>query len=293
MTPRAAAGRGWATALHPDDSDRVFDEWRAATSQGREFAAEYRFRTARGEVTWLSGRAVALRDAVGRVGGYIGTVADITERKLVEGQLRGLVREKEVMLKEIHHRVKNNLQIISSLLDLQAATVADPAALAAFHESRGRVRSMALIHERLYRSENLASVEFGTYARHLGEDLFRAYRADDAIRLDVSVSVPPVPLDLAVPCGLLVNELVSNCLKYAFAGREGGIIRVSLERAGAGAYELAVADDGVGLSPGFDFRQPASFGLQLANTLAEQLGGELELDAAAGARFAVRFPSRE
>ena len=196
------------------------------------------------------------------------------------------------MLKEIHHRVKNNLQIVSTLLDLQSDGITDPAALTAFRESRDRVRSMGLIHERLYRSENLASIEFGSYVRQLAEDLFHAYRADAAVRLTVSVSLPPVPLNLAIPCGLLVNELVSNCLKYAFVGREGGIINVSLEYAGVGSYVLSVADDGVGLPDGFDFRCATSFGLQLANTLAEQLGGELAMDRTGGTRFTVRFPSR-
>lgn len=283
------------TITHPDDlgADLAL-AGQVLRGELDTYQMEKRYFHKAGHVLHILLAVSLVRDAGGHPLYFISQIQDITERKLAEERLRASVREKEVMLQEIHHRVKNNLQIISTLLDLQAATVADPAALAAFRESRGRVRSMALIHERLYRSENLARVEFGAYVRSLAEDLFGAYRADDdAIRLAVAAPAPPVPLDLAIPCGLLVNELVSNCLKYAFAGRAGGTVRVSLEPAGAGEYELSVADDGVGLPPGFDFRRPASFGLQLAHTLAEQLGGELALDAAAGTRLAVRFPVRE
>ncbi|HEY1189385.1 MAG TPA: PAS domain S-box protein, partial [Gemmata sp.] len=249
--------------------------------------------TPAGQLRWISINAVPLPDPGPAGARVVCSFHDVTAIREASERLRASVREKEVMLKEIHHRVKNNLQIISTLLDLQSDGLTDPAARAAFRESRGRVRSMSLIHERLYRSENLAGVEFGAYLRGLADDLFRAYRADDeAIRLEVSVSAPPLPLDMAIPCGLLVNELISNCLKYAFAGREGGTIAVHLDRAEGGRLALAVADDGVGLPPGFDLRHPTSFGLQLANTLAAQLGGELAVGSGPGARFVVRFPAR-
>ena len=282
------------TITHPDDlgTDLALVEGVLSGTRAT-YQMEKRYFHKAGHVVHALLAVSLVRDPRGHPLYFISQIQDITERKQAEGRLLASVREKEVMLKEIHHRVKNNLQIISTLLDLQADGVTDPAALVAFRESRGRVRSMALIHERLYRSENLASVEFGTYVRNLAEDLFRAYRADDeAIRLSVSVSVPPVPLDIAIPCGLLVNELVSNCLKYAFAGRESGMIDVSLETTGTGTNVLTVADDGVGLPPGLDFRHTSSFGLQLANTLVEQLGGDIALESSGGARFTVRFPSR-
>ncbi|AMV24268.1 putative diguanylate cyclase YegE [Gemmata sp. SH-PL17] len=282
------------TITHPDDlgADLALVE-QVLRGELASYQMEKRYFHKSGHVIDVLLAVSLVRDARGEPLYFISQIQDITERKRAEARLLASVHEKEVMLKEIHHRVKNNLQIISTLLDLQADGITDPEALAAFRESRGRVRSMALIHERLYRSENLASVEFGTYVLNLAEDLFRAYRADDeAIRLTVSVTVPPVPLDIAIPCGLLINELVSNCLKYAFAGREGGMIEVSLVRAEPGTNVLTVADDGVGLPPGFDFRQSTSFGLQLANTLVDQLGGEITLNGTGGTRFTIRFPAR-
>ena len=215
---------------------------------------------------------------------------ELTERVRAEEQVRASLREKEVMLKEIHHRVKNNLQIVSALLDLQSGHTADAGALEMFQESRGRVRSMALIHERLYRSQDMARVDFSEYVRQLADDLYHTYKvSDDDIRLVVDVDVPPLPIDLAIPCGLLLNELMSNCFKHAFPDGTAGTIRVSFARAG-GDHLLSVADDGVGFPPGTDFRDTPSFGMQLVNTLADQLGGELELTTGPGTTFAVRFP---
>ncbi len=136
-------------------------------------------------------------------------------------------------MKEIHHRVKNNLQIVSALLDLQSEQTQDEQALEMFKESRGRVRSMALIHERLYRSQDLARVDFAEYVRNLAADLYHAYKvSDDEVALDVEVDVPPLPIDIAIPCGLLINELVSNALKHAFPDGAAGRLRVALHRNG-------------------------------------------------------------
>ncbi len=281
------------TITHPDDLNADLAlVGMVLSGELATYQREARYFHKTGDAVHILLAVSLVRDARGQPLYFISQIQNIMERKRAETRLLASVHEKEVMLKEIHHRVKNNLQIVSTLLDLQSDGITDPAALTAFRESRDRVRSMGLIHERLYRSENLASIEFGSYVRQLAEDLFHAYRADAAVRLTVSVSLPPVPLNLAIPCGLLVNELVSNCLKYAFVGREGGIINVSLEYAGVGSYVLSVADDGVGLPDGFDFRCATSFGLQLANTLAEQLGGELAMDRTGGTRFTVRFPSR-
>ncbi|MDY3556519.1 PAS domain S-box protein [Gemmata sp. JC717] len=250
-------------------------------------------RTPDGALRWLSINSVPLAGPDPTGAAVVTSFHDVTAVREASDRLRASVREKEVMLKEIHHRVKNNLQIISTLLELQGDGLTDPAAVAAFRESRGRVRSMSLIHERLYRSEDLAGVEFGPYLRGLAEDLFRAYRADDeAVRLEVAASVPPLPLDLAIPCGLLVNELISNCLKYAFVGRSRGNIQVSLVRTGAGAFVLTVVDDGVGMPAGFDIENAPSFGLQLVSTLAAQLRGAVELAPGPGTRVTVQFPAR-
>jgi PAS domain S-box-containing protein len=242
-----------------------------------------------GELRWLKVNSVPVRrtgDAPGPA--TVASFHDVTAARALDEQVRASLREKELLLKEIHHRVKNNLQIVSTLLDLQSGFTTDPAALALFAESRGRVKSMALVHERLYKSHDVARVDFGEYARQLGADLARAYRAPDgAVRVDVEATAPPLALDVAIPCGLLLNELMSNCFKHAFADGRSGTVRVRFTADGD-ARELAVADDGPGLPPGFDVRSAQSFGLQLVCTLVEQLNGTIDARGP-GAAFAVRF----
>lgn len=215
---------------------------------------------------------------------------DITERKREEDKVRESLREKEILLKEIHHRVKNNLQIISSLLNLQSAHIRDPRALEVFKEGQGRVRSMALIHEKLYQSEDLARVDFSEYISNLAAYLFRSYEVHaGAVALNVEAEDVLLGVDTAIPCGLIINELVSNSLKHAFPGGGGGSINIRLRPADPGSLTLTVADDGVGLPEGFDARRTSSLGLQLVNTLARQLGGEVLVSEGAGAEFSITF----
>lgn len=229
-----------------------------------------------------------LRDAQGVFQGLVCTALSIADRKVAEQRLRDSLGEKEVLLKEVHHRVKNNLQVISSLLTLQARESDDPAVAGLFQESQGRIRSMALIHEQLYRSEDLSRIDFAQYVARLSEQLSRS--AGAALRgVMVHVDVEPVPLalDVAIPCGMIVNELVSNAMKHAFpAGRSG---RIDVEfRVVEGKHELIVSDNGVGLEPG-DPLETKSLGLKVVAALVRQLGGQLEISGAGGARFVVRY----
>ncbi len=161
-----------------------------------------------------------------------------------------------------------------------------------FKESQGRVRSMARIHERLYRSRNLAHVDFADYVRQLADDLYHAYKVShDEIVLDVDVDVPRMSIDMAIPCGLLINELMSNALKHAFADATEGRLRVALRRIADNTHVLSVADTGAGFPAGVDFRDTLSFGLQLVNTLVKQLNGEIELKTDRGTEFTVTFPT--
>lgn len=215
---------------------------------------------------------------------------DITERRREEDKVKASLREKEILLKEIHHRVKNNLQIISSLLNLQSAHIRDPRALEVFKEGQGRVRSMALIHEKLYQSEDLARVDFSEYISNLAAYLFRSYEVHaGAVALNVEAEDVLLGVDTAIPCGLIINELVSNSLKHAFPGGGGGSINIRLRPADHERLTLTVADDGVGLPDGFDARRTSSLGLQLVNTLARQLGGEVLVGCGAGVEFSITF----
>jgi PAS domain S-box-containing protein len=230
-----------------------------------------------------------------RVGdGWLFTVIlrDITARKIADEAIRASLREKEVLLKEIHHRVKNNLQVVSSLLGLQSRTITDSTTRKAFQESQNRVHSMALIHESLYQSENLSKINFPAYIDQLAAHLFRSYGADPArIRISASIGDLRLPIDTAVPCGLIVNELVSNSLKYAFPGERSGVIRIEMREDGCGRIRLEVSDDGIGLPEGIDFRSTRSLGLRLVRTLADQLGGTTEMASAPGARITITFQS--
>jgi PAS domain S-box-containing protein len=215
---------------------------------------------------------------------------DITERKREEEKLKESLREKEILLKEIHHRVKNNLQIISSLLNLQSGHIRDPRALEVFKEGQGRVRSMALIHEKLYQSDDLARVNFHEYISNLAAYLFRSYEGNSgAVKFNVEAEDVLLGVDTAIPCGLIINELVSNSLKHAFPNGGDGSINIRLRPTGTERLTLTVKDDGVGLPPDFDVRNTPSLGLQLVNTLARQLGGEVEVGCGAGAEFKITF----
>jgi two-component sensor histidine kinase len=212
----------------------------------------------------------------------------ITQKKLDEQII--LLSEKEVLLKEIHHRVKNNLQIISSLLNLQTDHVRDTGTLRALRDSQARVRSMALIHEKLYQSKSLAKINFGEYVQSLAKDLFRSYqRSLGDIKLNIQVDEVPLDLDYAVPCGLILNELMTNALKYAFPNGRNGTIQVELRAGPDHNLSLRVADDGVGLPPGLDLLNRKSLGLQLVNSLVVQVEGKLEVESTAGTAFMVSF----
>jgi PAS domain S-box-containing protein len=220
---------------------------------------------------------------------FLATGFEITERKLAEKRLRASLHEKDVLLKEVHHRVKNNLQVVTSMLNLQSMKTTDPAVLEMFKESQDRVRSMALIHEKLYKSDDLSRISFNEYVRNLTAYLAQSYGVNpETVRLDIDSGDILLSIDRAIPCGLIVNELVSNALKYAFPGDRAGNITVSMHREG-GEYTLTVGDDGVGLPSHVDYRNTASLGLQLVNLLVTQLDGDLTMNAENGTVFSIRF----
>ncbi len=205
-------------------------------------------------------------------------------------QLRQDVHEKETLLKEIHHRVKNNLQVISSLLNLQASQIQDNKTLQALRDSQVRVRSMALIHEKLYRSKSLEKIDFGEYVQSLTNDLFRSYqRKTGIINLQIHVDEIFLPLDQAIPCGLILNELVTNALKYAFPDGRNGTICVELLKESENMISLRVADDGIGLPNDLDIRTTKSLGWQLVNNLIQQLAGTLIIENAQGTTCNITF----
>jgi PAS domain S-box-containing protein len=223
--------------------------------------------------------------------GMICTVEDVTERRAAEEQIKASLQEKEVLLREVHHRVKNNLQVITSLLRLQSDTIKDQKIADMFKESRERIRSMALIHEKLYRSEDLASINFNGYMKGLITGLFRSHGTDPGrIATRLEVEEVPLGLDQAIPCGLIVNELVSNSLKYAFPKERKGEISVTLRSHGADEVALTVSDDGRGIPENVNLKNADTLGLELVSILAEdQLEGSIDLDRTNGTTFRICF----
>jgi PAS domain S-box-containing protein len=202
--------------------------------------------------------------------------------------LRKSLKEQETLLREIHHRVNNNMQIISSLLSLQSTQVKDERDLHLFIDSQNRVKSMAKVHERLYQSKDLSSIKFAEYGMSLLNDLFSSHRASPLIRLRADIEDVSFNMETAIPCGLIINELVSNSLKYAFPDDKGEIY-VSLMQYEGNRYLLTISDTGVGLPEGIDFKNTQSLGFRLVNNLTNQLEGEIELDTTNGTTFKIIF----
>lgn len=208
-------------------------------------------------------------------------------------QVNQLLQDKEMLMKEIHHRVKNNLMVISSLLNLQSRYIKDEKSKEIFKESQNRAQSMALIHERLYRSTNMKSIDFADYIRSLTRDLFNTYSTqEDRIDLKMDVEDVEVDIDNAVPLGLIINEIVTNSLKYAFPDETAGTISISFHKQ-KDQYLLEVSDDGIGIPEEFEVEKSDSLGMMLINSLTYQIGGELEMERSPGTTFRIKFKDPE
>jgi len=276
--------------IHPEDRGAVEAAIAVALETTGDYEAEYRAVWRDGSIRHISSRGKVHRDDAGRAVLMTGVCWDVTDQKDAEERLRASLREKEALLKEIHHRVKNNMQVISSLVSLQANALTDPAVREAFQDVRDRVRSMALVHEKLYQSNSLASVEFAEYARSLLHYLWRAHgSAASGVRLNFDLQPVAVPIELAVPCGLILNELAVNALKHAFRDRSSGEVTVTLRSAPEGCICLRFRDDGPGLPPDMDWRKSPSLGLRLVQMLAGQLNGTIETGAGPGTEFMLTF----
>jgi two-component sensor histidine kinase len=213
---------------------------------------------------------------------------DVSELKATQEKLRASLFEKEVLLSEIHHRVKNNLQVISGLLNLQAQHIHDENDRGIYKESQNRIITMALIHEALYQSSNLTRVQFADYIRNLSKNLIISYGlGKKRIRLEIDAQEASMVVDTAIPCGLIINELLTNALKHAFPNRRKGTIHLAFRRLQGEMYELLIQDDGIGIPKDVDIRKTDSLGLRLVNALVEQLGGTLEMERDGGTTFRI------
>ncbi len=288
-------GVGWTTGVHPEDFEPCMSIYMTSFVAREGFRMEYRLRRADGAYRWILDHGVPRFDADGSFQGFIGSCIDVTVEKesarsilQLNGALQQRVDEREVLLREVHHRVKNNLQLISSIFNLQARLL-DDGARKVLDEGQTRVRSIALVHEKLCESKTMSDVDLGQYTRDLVSVLRRAIDAPGQVEVAIDIASLPISVDQAIPCGLIINELVTNSLKHAFPGGRTGSVVVEATPSEEAYVRLCVRDDGVGLPEEVDPLHPQTLGLDLVVTLARQLGAELAVERSSGTSFALNF----
>jgi len=292
-TPEEFKALTFQEITHPDDLDADLEYARQVLAgEIDRYTMDKRYFRKDTSVIWVNLTVSLVRDTDGNPRHFIAVVNDMTERKDAEAAVLKSLDEKEVLLREIHHRVKNNMQVISSLLSLQAAKIDDPLLSDLFQESKSRVRAMALIHEILYDSGDLSRIDVKSYVTRLSNSLTRMFGADGRkVRLTVESEEVTLGIDEMVPCGLALSELISNCLKYAFPDGRDGRIEVRATAAPEGGIRLMVSDDGVGMPDGLDIRNTNTMGMGLVVSLVEkQLRGRLELVSDQGTSFTMVIP---
>lgn len=271
-------GHGWSEGVHPDDFDRCLKIYTDNFKNEKDFVMEYRLLRADGEYRWIYDKGVPFYDNHGVFQGYIGSCFDIHETYLYQNEIQKRNAEKDVLLKEIHHRVKNNLQLITSLMYLQSSKVKNAKLNALYKETELRIKAIALVHERLYKSENMYELDFDVYLKNLVSDLLFSINFEHNI--DLEFYCPPLKLDLniAVPLGILVNEIITNAIKYGIVDNDDPQIRVILNEYDTGKYLLEIGDNGNGI-PNFNLMDSQeTLGINLICELASQLDGQIDID---------------
>jgi PAS domain S-box-containing protein len=294
MDRGSALGDGWLDAVHPDDRDSLRSGWHRAAGAHSSSAADYRFLRPDGSIVWVMGEANPVKDAAGETTGYVGTITDISSRKRDEETVRSSLAEKEILLQEVHHRVKNNLMTIIGLIRMQELKTEAASSRELFRELEGRIHSMAIVHEGLYVSKSLSRINLQDYIKKMAAHLEGQYSPRQPVHLRTRAVGIELPLDIAVPCGLILNEMISNSFKHAIpAGRppDGEPLRIEVEaRVSDGSLVLTVADNGAGFPPSFDPEKAGTLGLRLIHMLGQQVRGKVERMAGPGAAVRVSIP---
>jgi PAS domain S-box-containing protein len=280
--------------IHPDDIKTVkasLKEWHNNNDEGI-LIMEFRLKKKSGDYIWIEDHMFKVYAEDGN-SFLSGILIDITERKLAEQKISQSLREKELLLKEIHHRVKNNLQVVSSLLKLQSSYAKDKHSFNILLDSQNRVRSMALVHQKLYQSKDFSQIDFSEYLKQLSDHLLNVFKDhSNNVELEINSKCFNLSIDLAIPCGLIINELISNSLKYAFLETRGGKITVDLNCDGENKYSIIVSDNGIGFPECINYKDTKSLGLQLVNTLVGQLDGTITMENHIGTTFRILFAAR-
>jgi PAS domain S-box-containing protein len=277
---------------HPDDLEKVMSTFIQANISYKSGSVQHRFKCADGHYIWVKSLGNPLFDDENQYYGVVFSMTDISSIKYAEEKYKVSMEEKELLLRELHHRVKNNIQIISSLLNLQSQYLKDERDLEIFKSNQNRVKSMAIIHEKLYDSQDFAHVNISDYVKTLIEELYSTYLNNkEDINLKIDVEDIILEMETAIPLGLLVNELVSNSMKYAFSNIqnvEKNEIYIELKKE-ENNYKLIVKDNGKGLPDDFKFQKAETLGLKLINSLADQIDGTIELNNDQGTEFTIKF----
>ena len=267
-------------------------DWKQCINSGCFWDYEYRIIAKDGKDMYVHSRGTPIHDSNGNITSWAGIHFDITDFRLASNRLEASLREKEVVIKEVHHRVKNNMQVISGFLLLQSQYLSDPTSVQMMEEAQQRVKTMALVHERLYQSRSLEFIDAADYISSLVHDLLNASMLTTIVGTRVEIDPVNINLDMAIPLGLIINELVTNALKYAFIGRSKGQIAVCLHFKDDHHFHLTVRDDGVGLPSDYSARSATTLGTQLVNVLVRQSGGEMKVESNNGAVFRISFPEK-
>jgi len=286
----------WRNLVHPDDLECVENILKGSIDNGIKFNIDLRMKMKSGEWLWVCTRGnVVEKDAAGRAIRMVGTLSDVTtrkhaelERREAEERINKLLKEKELILKEVHHRIKNNMNTINGILTLQADEVKDPLALDALNDAISCVSSMMVLYDKLYRSDNVEQVSVKEYLAALLDEIIRNFRNSGIIKIDKYIDDFMLEVRILVPLGIIVNELITNTMKYAFDGKSEGIITIS-----ASAREnhviLVIEDNGVGIPESINFKNSTGFGMQLVDMLTGQIGGSIKIERGEGTRFVLEF----
>ena len=272
------------------NNELVMKAYEKSLKEDKPLDVEYRIRRKDGRFIWINNRAMGTYMKEGE-NYFYGIFSDITIRKELEDQIKASLREKEVLLREIHHRVTNNLQTISSLLRLQMRIIDDDRYSEIFSDIQNRIQVISLVHEKLYRSKDMANIDINDYINSLIKVILQSHGATTG-RILVNVEHTDISFDIdkAVTCGLIVNELVSNAVKYAFPDRRSGEVRIAIHPLSDNEIELIVSDNGIGMQEDLDIKKVESLGLQLVVILSEeQLKGKIELNRTEGTEFRIKF----
>jgi two-component system, sensor histidine kinase PdtaS len=301
-------GNGWAEGVHVEDFQSCMHTFLDAFVARRDFAMEYRLRRFDGEYRWIYDQGTPRYEPDGSFAGYIGSCIDVTEQRRAQTALldnaelaatlrqhAAVAREREVLLREVHHRVKNDLQLISSILCMQSRRLSEPRSIAALEDCESRVRAVAMVHELMYRADKPSRISMAGTIQSLALAMFRVADTGGgrvAIQVDVE-GAQTLDVERAIPCALILNELITNAFKHAFPGGRAGTVSVALREPSPGHVVLNVADDGVGIPPDVDLDGEGYLGWRLVDALAEQLSATVHVDRSRGTRIELAFDSQK